>query len=80
MLKNPKHYNIHNFQFDKIFGEECDQYEMFEETTENILEKFLRGFNVSILAYGQTGTGKTYTMEGDEKNPGIIYQSLDRIL
>lgn len=35
----------------------------------------LKGFNCTIFAYGQTGTGKTFTMEGsngDEQNEGII--------
>jgi kinesin family protein C2/C3 len=36
----------------------------------------LDGYNVCILAYGQTGTGKTFTMEGTEQNRGVNYRTL----
>ena len=37
----------------------------------------LKGFNATIFAYGATGAGKTYTMMGNQKNPGVIPQTLD---
>lgn len=37
----------------------------------------LDGYNVCIFAYGQTGTGKTFTMEGTEKNRGVNYRTLE---
>lgn len=37
----------------------------------------LDGYNVCIFAYGQTGTGKTFTMEGTEQNRGVNYRTLD---
>ena len=40
------------------------------------MDKFVAGINVSIFAYGQTSTGKTYTMTGDEGHPGIIPNSI----
>jgi hypothetical protein len=42
----------------------------------------LQGYNATIIAYGQTGTGKTYTMEGvhnDEEQRGIIPRSIEEI-
>lgn len=37
-----------------------------------MLSKFLQGYNVAILAYDQTGSGKTYALEGDSSTKGII--------
>jgi len=45
---------------------------------ENI-QKFLSGINVSVFAYGQTSTGKTYTMRGVDYSPGIIPLALNEI-
>ena len=35
------------------------------------VQAVLGGFNATVFAYGQTGTGKTYTMEGSNKYPGM---------
>ena len=39
----------------------------------------LDGYNVSIFAYGQSGTGKTFTMEGNEEHPGLVPRAIARI-
>lgn len=39
----------------------------------------LDGYNVCIFAYGQTGTGKTFTMEGTEANRGVNYRTLEEL-
>lgn len=39
----------------------------------------LDGYNVCIFAYGQTGTGKTFTMEGSEQNRGVNYRTLEQL-
>ncbi|CAG8554395.1 7724_t:CDS:2 [Dentiscutata erythropus] len=48
--------------FDKVFGPESSQKDIYEQTVKSMVDKFLEGFNVTILAYGQTSSGKTYTM------------------
>ncbi|EMC94377.1 hypothetical protein BAUCODRAFT_35587 [Baudoinia panamericana UAMH 10762] len=53
------------YQFDKVFSPAADQGMIFEEVVAPILDEVLAGFNCTIFAYGQTGTGKTYTMSGD---------------
>ncbi|EAT91906.2 hypothetical protein SNOG_00411 [Parastagonospora nodorum SN15] len=53
------------YQFDKVFSPAADQNMIFDEVVSPILDEVLNGFNCTIFAYGQTGTGKTYTMTGD---------------
>ncbi|RYP70332.1 hypothetical protein DL771_005539 [Monosporascus sp. 5C6A] len=49
------------FVFDRVFGPEVDQEGVWEYLSESI-NAFLQGYNVSLLAYGQSGAGKSYTM------------------
>ncbi|XP_015164426.1 kinesin-like protein KIFC3 isoform X2 [Solanum tuberosum] len=65
------------FEFDKVFPQESLQ-DVFAEV-EPIIRSALDGHNVCILAYGQTGTGKTYTMEGITESPGIIPRVLQEL-
>nr|KMM69092.1 kinesin-II 85 kDa subunit [Coccidioides posadasii RMSCC 3488] len=53
------------YNFDKVFSPAADQAILFEEVVVPILNEMLAGYNCTIFAYGQTGTGKTYTMSGD---------------
>ncbi|KAJ5109615.1 hypothetical protein N7532_002260 [Penicillium argentinense] len=53
------------YAFDKVFSPAADQTRIFEDTVLPIVHEMLAGFNCTIFAYGQTGTGKTYTMSGD---------------
>jgi kinesin family protein 4/21/27 len=50
-----------NFIFDRVFNEHVGQEGVFEWVKESI-EMFVTGYNVSLLAYGQSGAGKSYTM------------------
>ncbi|KAK2767724.1 kinesin motor protein cin8 [Arachnomyces sp. PD_36] len=53
------------YHFDKVFSPAADQGVVFEDVVVPILNEMLAGYNCTIFAYGQTGTGKTYTMSGD---------------
>lgn len=52
------------FKFDAVFGWNSEQDDIYNEVCRPIVNSVLQGFNGTIFAYGQTGTGKTYTMEG----------------
>uniref|UniRef100_A0A1A9VJ47 Kinesin-like protein n=1 Tax=Glossina austeni TaxID=7395 RepID=A0A1A9VJ47_GLOAU len=63
------------YYFDNVFDGESNQLDLYVDTARPIVEKVLEGYNGTILAYGQTGTGKTYTMSGNAESPqtkGII--------
>jgi kinesin family member 11 len=53
------------YHFDKVFSPAADQAILFDDVVKPILTEMLTGYNCTIFAYGQTGTGKTYTMSGD---------------
>ncbi|KAL0460266.1 UNVERIFIED_CONTAM: Kinesin-like protein KIN-5D [Sesamum latifolium] len=52
------------FHFDKVFGPSSQQKDLYDQAVWPIVFEVLEGYNCTIFAYGQTGTGKTYTMEG----------------
>ena len=52
-----------DFKFDRVFGQESTQEAVFDEV-KHFVQSALDGYNVSLLAYGQTGAGKTHTMLG----------------
>ncbi|KAK4291809.1 hypothetical protein Pmani_035388 [Petrolisthes manimaculis] len=52
------------FTFDSVFGHDSKQVDVYNLAARPIVENVLEGYNGTIFAYGQTGTGKTFTMEG----------------
>ncbi|BFG37089.1 hypothetical protein CerSpe_233630 [Prunus speciosa] len=66
------------FDFDKVFPQETSQEDVFAEV-KPILRSALDGHNVCIFAHGQTGTGKTFTMDGTSEQPGIIPRALKEL-
>ncbi|VDO25659.1 unnamed protein product [Haemonchus placei] len=70
------------FYFDAVFPPDCDQMRVYNVAARPIVENVLKGYNGTIFAYGQTGTGKTFTMTGDLERPelqGIIPNSFAHI-
>ncbi|XP_062183503.1 kinesin-like protein KIN-14O [Phragmites australis] len=66
------------FSVDRVFDQESTQEDVFLEV-KPILRSALDGHNVCILAYGQTGTGKTYTMEGTDGKLGIVPRAIQEL-
>ncbi|KAI0672882.1 kinesin [Trametes maxima] len=76
------------FTFDQVHPPVTTQYEMFVSTAQPLISRFVEGFNCTILAYGQTSSGKTFTMTGidldaDPSDPnngmGIIPRAVSTI-
>lgn len=62
----------HNFQFDHVFGEKSSTPEIYHVIARPITKAALVGYNGSVFMYGQTTSGKTYTMLGTPNTPGIL--------
>ncbi|XP_017059237.2 LOW QUALITY PROTEIN: kinesin-like protein KIN-7O [Drosophila ficusphila] len=58
--------------FDYVFDEGANNQEVFDRMAKHIVHACMQGFNGTIFAYGQTSSGKTYTMMGDGQNPGVM--------
>ena len=70
------------FNFDKVFNQYATQEEVYTSVVAPVVHEVLEGFNCTVFAYGQTGTGKTHTMEGQIDNPelkGIIPRAVEHI-
>uniref|UniRef100_A0A672R6Z8 Kinesin-like protein n=1 Tax=Sinocyclocheilus grahami TaxID=75366 RepID=A0A672R6Z8_SINGR len=84
-LRNPKAGPgelLKTFTFDAVYDACSKQSDLYDETVRPLIDSVLRGFNGTIFAYGQTGTGKTYTMQGqwlDAERRGIIPNSFEHI-
>ena len=68
------------YQFSNIFEKTSSQQELFETTTMPLLDDALNGNDALLFTYGVTNAGKTYTVQGDEENPGLIPRALEYLL
>ena len=70
------------FNFDRIFPPNSTQEELYNFGVKEIIDGVLDGYNGTVLAYGQTSSGKTYTMEGqidDESKMGVIPRMINHV-
>uniref|UniRef100_H3DP79 Kinesin-like protein n=1 Tax=Tetraodon nigroviridis TaxID=99883 RepID=H3DP79_TETNG len=70
------------FTFDAVYDAGSKQRELYDESVRPLVDSVLAGFNGTIFAYGQTGTGKTYTMQGawaDPERRGVIPNAFDHV-
>ncbi|XP_075951618.1 kinesin-like protein KIF3B isoform X2 [Anarhichas minor] len=86
LVRNPKEASSSDhpkvFTFDSVYDWNSKQIDLYDETFRPLVDSVLLGFNGTIFAYGQTGTGKTYTMEGvrnDIERRGVIPNSFEHI-
>ncbi|KAF0993230.1 hypothetical protein HZS_7018 [Henneguya salminicola] len=61
------------FVFDRVFDHRAKQIDLYKSEICPILEEVIQGYSCTIFAYGQTGTGKTYTMEGCRSSDKFHY-------
>ncbi|CAD7087996.1 unnamed protein product [Hermetia illucens] len=84
-IQNPNEANKENrktFTYDAVYDHSSTQKNIYDEIVRPLVTSVLEGFNCCVFAYGQTGTGKTHTMEGirgDEEQKGIIPRTFEQI-
>ncbi|XP_067933165.1 kinesin-like protein klp-3, partial [Watersipora subatra] len=71
--------NKQTFTFDRVYSPETSQEQVFEETRA-IITSCVDGYNVCIIAYGQTGAGKTHTMMGPSDDVGVNIRAIQELL
>ena len=86
VLKNPKASHPseaeRKFTFDRIFDWNCTQREVYDGAAARIVDAAIEGYNGTVFCYGQTGTGKTHTMEGKDEPPelrGVIPSAFNHV-
>ncbi|RVX01027.1 Kinesin-like protein KIN-UB [Vitis vinifera] len=72
------------YEFDEVLTEFASQKRVYEVVAKPVVESVLDGYNGTVMAYGQTGTGKTFTLgrlgEEDTSARGIMVRSMEDIL
>ncbi|KAG7998476.1 hypothetical protein I3843_01G260900 [Carya illinoinensis] len=77
-------WSSESYRFDEVFTETASQKRVYEVVAKPVVESVLNGYNGTIMAYGQTGTGKTYTLgklgKDDAAGRGIMLRALEDII
>lgn len=70
----------HNFSYDRVYAPGVAQEEVFSGVSE-LVQSALDGYHVCLFSYGQTGAGKTHTMQGtaDPAGRGIIPRAVEKV-
>lgn len=67
------------FKVDKVFGPECSNADVYAHHVANLAQDVVNGFHGTVMAYGQTASGKTHTMRGSNSDKGIIPRAVEDI-
>jgi centromeric protein E len=67
------------FTFDRVFHGPISNENVYNDSVKELVDKVMGGFHATVFAYGMTGSGKTYSMQGTAGNPGIIPLSVRSI-
>lgn len=70
------------FTFDNVFRPDASlsNRQIYDVSCVELVQKFLdEGYNSTVFAYGMTGSGKTYSMRGDNSNPGFVRLAIDDV-
>ena len=76
-----KDYDIvpHTYHYDTTFGPTATNPDVYLKSVKPVVDSVLEGYHATVFAYGMTGSGKTHTMVGNMKDPGMIPLSFEQI-
>lgn len=77
--RTQNHWKPKRFTFDAVYDMKSSQNKVYENSVKTMVDHMIAGFNVTIFAYGQTGAGKTFTMEGNHVEHGILQRAFQQI-
>uniref|UniRef100_A0A453R207 Kinesin-like protein n=3 Tax=Aegilops tauschii subsp. strangulata TaxID=200361 RepID=A0A453R207_AEGTS len=60
------------YAYDRVFGPTTTTQQVYDVAAQHVVGGAMQGINGTIFAYGVTSSGKTHTMHGDQRSPGII--------
>ncbi|CAK9185533.1 unnamed protein product, partial [Ilex paraguariensis] len=60
------------YGFDRVFGPATTTRHVYDVAARHVVSGAMEGINGTVFAYGVTSSGKTHTMHGEQKSPGII--------
>lgn len=66
------------FEFDRVYGPHVGQGDFFQDV-QPLVQSALDGYNACVFAYGQSGSGKTYTMEGSNNDRGVFFKAFEEL-
>ena len=66
------------YAFDRIYRNQTSEL-IYQETVKPLIKTVVAGKNATVFAYGPTGTGKTYTMLGNQETYGLKYFRIDLV-
>ncbi|KAM3857760.1 centromere-associated protein E-like [Diretmus argenteus] len=68
-----------SFGFDRVFSAEETTDQLYQDFAKPLVVSAVEGYNGTIIAYGQTSSGKTFTMMGSEHAPGVIPLAMEEV-
>ncbi|XP_019058408.1 PREDICTED: kinesin-like protein KIN-10B isoform X3 [Tarenaya hassleriana] len=80
-LRDPDTSRNECYQLDAFFGQEDDNVkQIYDSEVKPLIPGTFQGFNATVLAYGATGSGKTFTMQGTDELPGLMPLTMSTVL
>lgn len=76
---NSKPIAANSYTFDNVFQPPADNAHIFQTVASDVVKSAVEGVNGVIFAYGQTAAGKTYTMLGNQKDPGVTRRAISSV-
>ncbi|XP_062399549.1 centromere-associated protein E [Sardina pilchardus] len=68
-----------SFSFDRVFSAEESTNQLYQDIAKSLVVSTVEGYNGTIFAYGQTSSGKTFTMMGSSRTPGVIPLAMEDV-